>query len=74
MNRNRSRKFFQFSALLGVFLYLTCPLTAWGQQRERVRLKQSWLFTAATAPTFLGMEKGFFKAEGIDLNFESGSG
>lgn len=68
----RGRKLFSFVPLTAVFLYLACPFTSWGQ--ERVTMKATWVFTASMAPVFLGIEEGFFKAEGIDLDFQDGRG
>ena len=66
MHRNRVRRFLCVGALSAAFLLLIFPRAGWSQKNERVTLKFSWLFTADVAPIFLGMEKGWFAAEGID--------
>ncbi|MFQ5914058.1 MAG: ABC transporter substrate-binding protein [Nitrospinota bacterium] len=62
------------AALSTAFLLLVWPQTSWGQQKERVTLKWAWLYGPTVAPFFVGIEKGFFAAEGIDLDFPDGRG
>ncbi len=61
-------------ALCAAFLLLLLPQTAFSQGKEKVTLKYSWIFTPTVAPFFLGLEKGYFAAEGIDLDFQDGRG
>ena len=74
MHRNRVRRFLCVGALSAAFLLLISPRAGWGQKKERVTLKYSWFLASDTAPIFLGMEKGWFAAEGIDLDFQDGRG
>lgn len=41
---------------------------------EKIVLKDTWVVNASDAPMALGIEKGFFKAEGIDATMEAGRG
>lgn len=43
-------------------------------QETTVRLGLDWGYLPYHAPLVIGMEQGFFKAEGIDLKFEPGRG
>jgi NitT/TauT family transport system substrate-binding protein len=74
MDRNKSSAF-SLVAVLSVFLLLLAwPSLGWGQKKDKVLLRDSWVFTTKTAALFLGKEKGFFAAEGIDLTMEPGRG
>jgi NitT/TauT family transport system substrate-binding protein len=53
---------------------LLSPPAGWGQSKARVTLKNTWVHTPNVAPVFLGLEKGFFAAEGIDLDWQDGRG
>jgi NitT/TauT family transport system substrate-binding protein len=49
----------------------------WGahaQAAEKASLRLSWLIVANFAPFFMGVDKGFYKAEGIDLSIHEGKG
>lgn len=74
MDRYRWGKWARVVAVSAVFLLLVCPQWGWSQQRDRVTVKWSWLYTPNVAPVFAGIEKGFFQAEGIDLDFQEGRG
>jgi NitT/TauT family transport system substrate-binding protein len=41
---------------------------------DRASFRLSWLISATAAPFYLGLDKGFYKAEGIDLTIEEGKG
>jgi NitT/TauT family transport system substrate-binding protein len=45
-----------------------------GQQKEKVSLMLNWYLYSEHAPFFLGREKGYFEAEGIDLDIQEGRG
>ena len=74
MNHHRVKVFSKWAILSAVILLLVCPQSGWGQKNERVTLKWSWLYTPNLAPVILGMEKGIFKSEGIDLELPDGRG
>ena len=50
------------------------PLHASAQAREKVSLMLNWYLYSEHAPFFLGRERGFFEAEGIDLDIQEGRG
>lgn len=73
--RARKREGFSWAVTLSaVLLWLIWPAAVWGAQKERLTLKGTWVFTAKEAPFSLGMDKGFFAAEGIDLDLQDGRG
>ncbi|MBI2881976.1 MAG: ABC transporter substrate-binding protein [Candidatus Tectomicrobia bacterium] len=74
MKRNREKRLVWITALMGVFLVFASPPRGWGQKREAITLKDSWVNTPKVAAFFIGKEKGFFAAEGIDLTMEEGRG
>jgi NitT/TauT family transport system substrate-binding protein len=44
------------------------------QQREKISLMLNWYLYSEHAPFFLGRERGFYEAEGIDLDIQEGRG
>ncbi|MET0544378.1 MAG: ABC transporter substrate-binding protein, partial [Variovorax sp.] len=44
------------------------------QQREKVTLLLNWYVYSEHAPFFIGKAKGFYEAEGIDLDIQEGRG
>ncbi len=47
---------------------------AFAQTKEKVTLLLNWYVYSEHAPFFLGKEKGFYEAEGIDLDIQEGRG
>jgi len=47
---------------------------ALAQAKEKVTLMLNWYVYSEHAPFFLGKEKGFYEAEGIDLDIQEGRG
>jgi NitT/TauT family transport system substrate-binding protein len=47
---------------------------AFAQAKEKVTLMLNWYVYSEHAPFFLGKEKGFYDAEGIDLDIQEGRG
>jgi NitT/TauT family transport system substrate-binding protein len=47
---------------------------AFAQPKEKVSLMLNWYLYSEHAPFFLGKERGFFEAEGIDLDIQEGRG
>jgi NitT/TauT family transport system substrate-binding protein len=60
--------------LAAAALMLGAALPGQAQQREKVVLMLNWYLYAEHAPFFLGRERGFFEAEGIDLEIQEGRG
>lgn len=74
MGRSGMRAFSRGLAFSAALFLLALPGSGFGQKKEPVTLKYSWINTPMVAPFFVGMEKGFFDAEGIDLTWEDGRG
>ena len=74
MYRNRFKRTSWSVALMAAFLFLFWPIASWGQKMVRVTVKNKWVNGPDVAPFFLGMEKGYFAAEGINLEFLDGRG
>ncbi len=55
-------------------LAVLCSGQAFAQGKEKVTLLLNWYLYSEHAPFFLGKEKGFFDAEGIDLEIQEGRG
>jgi NitT/TauT family transport system substrate-binding protein len=53
-----------------IWIGLTAPALA----LEKTTLRLNWLFYGFHAPFYLGQERGYYKAEGIDLEIEEGQG
>ena len=49
-------------------------LPALAQTKEKVTLLLNWYVYSEHAPFFLGKDKGFYDAEGIDLEIQEGRG
>jgi NitT/TauT family transport system substrate-binding protein len=60
------------AALVGVTLAVGTAATA--QAQEKVRLMLNWKPDGSNAAFYYAQEKGFFKAEGIDLTLDAGEG
>jgi NitT/TauT family transport system substrate-binding protein len=53
---------------------LSSALPVMAQPKEKVVLMLNWYLYSEHAPFFLGKERGFFDAEGIDLEIQEGRG
>ena len=62
-------KFVMLAALVAL-----CSGQAFAQGKEKVTLLLNWYLYSEHAPFFIGKEKGFFDAEGIDLDIQEGRG
>ena len=56
-----------------VFVLLATP-GAWAQQREKVVLMLNWYNYGEHAPLYLGLARGIYAEEGIDLEIQEGRG
>lgn len=71
----RNRKTGLWLAVVSIaLLALAAPPSASSQQSEKIILKMTWVFGPSHAPAFTGVEKGFFKAAGLDVEVEDGRG
>lgn len=50
------------------------PVSAFAQSQEKATLMLNWYVTGLHSPIILGMEKGFFKDEGVELEIQEGRG
>src|SRR3954447_8772446 len=55
-------------------LALVAATSAFAQGKEKVTLMLNWYLYSEHAPFFIGKEKGFYDAEGIDLDIQEGRG
>jgi NitT/TauT family transport system substrate-binding protein len=68
----KRRNWIQVAAAAALATSLTAP--AFAQTREKVVLLLNWYVYSEHAPFFLGKEKGYYEAEGIDLEIQEGRG
>lgn len=59
---------------LGAAALALTPFAAQAQPKEKVSLMLNWYLYSEHAPFFLGKERGYFDAEGIDLDIQEGRG
>ena len=59
---------------LGALALGAVSFGAHAQPREKVSLMLNWYLYSEHAPFFLGKERGYFDAEGIDLDIQEGRG
>ncbi len=59
---------------LGAAALVLTPFAAQAQPKEKVSLMLNWYLYSEHAPFFLGKERGYFDAEGIDLDIQEGRG
>ena len=69
MNRRHVIRSAAVAALAAAFM-----LPALAQTKEKVTLLLNWYVYSEHAPFFLGKDKGFYEAEGIDLVIQEGRG
>ena len=64
-------------ALGGLTLFLglgTFERPAQGQAAEKVTVRFTWKYKGEYAPLFVALDKGYYKAEGLDVDLAEGSG
>jgi NitT/TauT family transport system substrate-binding protein len=76
MRKHRKRIYRPSSSLfLGLLAVVAVATNAMAQTAlEPVKLRLGWTYIGGFAPLFLGLEKGFFKEQGIDLTISEGKG
>ena len=52
---------------------LVLAATGTAMAADQVRLRLNWMWYGSHAPFALGLDKGFYKDAGIDLNIRSGN-
>jgi NitT/TauT family transport system substrate-binding protein len=60
--------------IVAVVLALSCATAAWAQAREKVLVRFTWKLKGEYAPLFYAIEKGYYAAEGLDVEMAEGSG
>lgn len=65
-----TRRALAFAAIAGTLLWGAATAAA----ADKVTLRINWLFYGSHAIFFLGIDKGFYGQEGIDLVVEQGNG
>ena len=68
----KRRVLVQAAAAAALSIGLAAP--AFAQARDKVVLLLNWYVYSEHAPFFIGKEKGFYEAEGIDLEIQEGRG
>jgi NitT/TauT family transport system substrate-binding protein len=58
----------------GAFTLAMTSFGAQAQPKEKVSMMLNWYLYSEHAPFFLGKERGYFEAEGIDLDIQEGRG
>jgi NitT/TauT family transport system substrate-binding protein len=58
----------------GAFALTLASFGAQAQPKEKVSMMLNWYLYSEHAPFFLGKERGYFDAEGIDLDIQEGRG
>ena len=71
---NPDRRRFGWASLAVLFLCFSLVPSAWSQKAEKLLLRTTWVYNPSQAWAFIGREKGFFKAAGIDLELQDGRG
>lgn len=66
--------FLSVIALLFLSLLTVADLSVFAQEKDKVTLRMSWFPYADYAVYVVGLEKGFYKEEGIDLKIEATKG
>ncbi|MCX7232222.1 MAG: ABC transporter substrate-binding protein [Burkholderiales bacterium] len=67
MTSNR-RSFLQTAAVMGA----VSPLAVWSQTAAKLTLQAAWVNDAEFMGYFIAMDNGYYKAEGLELNYLSG--
>lgn len=74
VQRNSSRRRLLGLAFVAAGLIASLPASVSAQQLTRLRFQLDWRFDGQAAPFFLGAAKGYFKQEGLDVQFDAGAG
>jgi len=60
--------------LLGLLAAALISATAFAQKETPVRFALDWRFEGPAAPFFVAIDKGYYKAEGLNVSIDPGSG
>lgn len=73
-NQGKSSKLKMLLVGMALLAFVTAALAPSAWAAEKASLRLSWLIQATFAPFYMGFDKGFYKAEGIDLEILEGKG
>jgi NitT/TauT family transport system substrate-binding protein len=59
---------------LALLLAAAMPQPAFSQAAEKVTVRFTWKLKGEYAPLFVALDKGYYKAEGLDVDLAEGSG
>jgi NitT/TauT family transport system substrate-binding protein len=61
-------------ALRGIAAAAACAIVMAAHAQVPVKFALDWRFEGPAAPYFVAIDKGYYKAEGLDVSIDSGSG
>jgi len=74
MSRSIRRQSLVTCALAGA-LFVSCGIAgAHAQGAQKVSLRMDWVISGYHTPYFVGIKKGYYKGEGLDVTVEPGNG
>jgi NitT/TauT family transport system substrate-binding protein len=60
--------------LIAALIAIAVASAAWAQPREKVLVRFTWKLKGEYAPLYYALEKGYYAAEGLDVEFAEGGG
>ena len=72
--RSQPRRLRTIIAAVGLLLASAATQPAFTQTAEKLTVRFTWKFKGEYAPLFLALDKGYYKAEGLDVDLAEGSG
>jgi len=72
--RTQPRRLRTMIAAMGLLFASMAVQPAFTQTAEKVTVRFTWKFKGEYAPLFVALDKGYYKAEGLDIDLAEGSG
>jgi NitT/TauT family transport system substrate-binding protein len=72
--RTQPRRLRTMIAAMGLLFASAAVQPAFTQPAEKVTVRFTWKFKGEYAPLFVALDKGYYKAEGLDVDLAEGSG